>query len=126
MSAIALVTDLIFATKIKSTADGLGVPLSIVRSAQGLQDAVAAGLNVAVIDLNADGVDPVEAIRKCKAHSQTPAGQVSAGQTAEGSDNASHVPVIIAFASHVQKDLIQAADARLYEAKRTGRNRVAS
>lgn len=105
MSAIALVTDLIFATKIKSTADELGVPLSLVRTAQALEDAAGSGLNVAIIDLNAEGLDPVDAIRRCKAKSQT-----LAGQTAAGPDDVPHVPVIIAFASHVQRELIHEAE----------------
>ncbi|MBI4581968.1 MAG: response regulator transcription factor [Planctomycetes bacterium] len=89
MLAIALVTDMIFGTKIKGTADQLGLPLSVVRTAQALADG-AGGADLAIIDLNADGLDAVDAIRRCKAP-----GLPS--------------PTVIAYASHVQKDLIQAA-----------------
>ncbi len=88
MSVIALVTDLIFATKIGGTARSLGVPLSIVRSLEALT-AGAAGHQLALIDLNAEGVDTVAAVRACKA--------------------AEPAPFVIAYLSHVQTDLAAAA-----------------
>lgn len=105
MSAIALVSDLIFATKIKSTADGLGVPLSVVRGVQALREA-AGGASMAIIDLNVDGADPIEAIRCCKSPGEAADRQAAAA----GSADAALRPVVVAFASHVQKDLIQAAE----------------
>lgn len=105
MSAIALITDLIFATKIKSTADEVGIPLSIVQSPEALEAAAAAGLNFAIIDLNAEGIDPIRAIRRCK-----DASVQHVDQTATSPDETSARPMVIAFGAHVQKDLIQAAE----------------
>lgn len=82
MAAVALVTDLIFATKIKSTADEVGIPLSIVKFPEALEAAAAAGLNFAIIDLNAEGLDPIEAIRRCKDASARRANQPAAGPDA--------------------------------------------
>lgn len=105
MSAVALVTDLIFATKIKSTADEMGIPLSVVRTADAIRDASASGAVVAIVDLNADGVDAIEAIRACKAVTATKSSQAAAGP-----DDASPGPAVIAFASHVQRDVMEAAE----------------
>ncbi len=104
MSAVALVTDLMFATKIKGTADAVGVPLSLVRSVQALDDAAAAGLSFAIVDLHADGVDVLDAIRRAKSPRMDGREQTAAAPT--GSTPA---PVVIAFASHVQADLMQSA-----------------
>jgi len=105
MAAIALVTDLIFGTKIKSTADEIGVPVAIVRSVQAVEAAVSAGLHFAIIDLNADGVDPVEVIRRCKT-----AGPGQDEQLTAGPEHASSAPMVIAFGSHVEKALLRAAE----------------
>lgn len=91
MNVVALVTDLFFATKIKSTADALGTPLKAVRKLDDLDAALTAGATLAIIDMNADGVDHVEAIRRCK--------------------SAASPPRVIAYLSHVQKDLATAAQS---------------
>jgi hypothetical protein len=94
MSTIAFVTDLIFATKITSTAKALGVPVTMVRTAEKLRETLdalptdAADRPQVLIDLNATA-DPVAAVRLAKAH---PA----------------H-PLIVAYLSHVQAELAQQA-----------------
>lgn len=90
MHAVALITDLFFVSKVKGTADALGVPLTLVRNIADLGREVEQGASLAIVDLNAAGVDPVEAIRACK--------------------TASSPPFVVAYLSHVQKDL--AAEAR--------------
>jgi DNA-binding NarL/FixJ family response regulator len=92
MPIYAYVTDLLFSTKITSTGQALGVPVTVARSV----DALAAQMNAAgvgdahlvIVDLNASG-DPLEAIRRMKAQSAPPR--------------------VIAYVSHVQADLAAAA-----------------
>jgi DNA-binding NtrC family response regulator len=87
---LALVTDLIFATKITSTAQSLGKTVKVVRSLDRLQARLAEGLDsVAIIDLDADGVDVIGAIKTCKS----------------GSNSIR----VIAYVSHIRADLITAA-----------------
>jgi CheY-like chemotaxis protein len=86
----ALVTDLIFSTKITSTAKSLDVPVKVVRSVDALAERLAAGDTALVlIDLHADGVDPIEAIAVTRRFADPP-----------------HT---IAYGSHVQTDLAAAA-----------------
>ena len=89
MPAAALVTDLIFSTKIASTAQAVGATIKIVRTLEKLQDRLSAGDSPILVDLNAEGMDAIEAIRRCKA--------------------ALHQPRTIAYVSHVQADLIEHA-----------------
>ncbi len=89
MPVIALVTDLIFATKIGSTARGVGADLAIVRSVEALETKLAGGASLVMIDMNADGVDAAEAIRKVKAQPDA--------------------PPVLAYLSHVQTELADAA-----------------
>jgi DNA-binding NarL/FixJ family response regulator len=91
MSAAALVTDLFFVTKIKGTADAVGAPLTLARTTEQLLHAIGAGARLAIIDLNATGVDPVDAIRRCKALPDPPR--------------------VLAYLSHVQRELAEAAQA---------------
>jgi len=89
---IALVTDLIFCTKITSTAAAIGAQVKVVRSMEKLEERLAWGLDrVAIIDLNADGVDVRDVIGRIK--------------------SVPNPPHIIGFVSHVQTDLIDAARA---------------
>jgi DNA-binding NarL/FixJ family response regulator len=87
---LVLVTDLIFATKITSTASALGVAVKTVRSIEKLRERLnTLEHETVLIDLNSEGVDVLEAIRAAKA--------------------AAHRPRVIAYASHVQADLIAQA-----------------
>ena len=90
MQIIALATDLLFATKIRSTAEALGTTVQIVRGPDSLRKALSDGADLLIFDLNADVPDPAGLIREVKARPQPPR--------------------IIAFCSHVQADLM--ADAR--------------
>ncbi len=88
MAVIALVTDLFFATKIRSTGQAVGVPVQFVRSAADLLSA-SDDASMVLIDVNASGVDSVEAIAQVR--QQRPGAR------------------ILAFLSHVQTDLAAAA-----------------
>lgn len=89
MDVVALITDLIFATKVKSTAEALGKPVKLVRSMEKLSEALAEKPALALIDMNADGVDVLSAVRACKQ---------------------ADPPVrVVAFLSHVQRELAQTA-----------------
>src|SRR3954464_7904174 len=95
MTTIALVTDLIFATKITGTGKALERPVSIARSLDKLHqllDALPPGppqSSMLIIDLNATGPDPLAAISIAKTHPAS--------------------PHIVAYLSHVQADLAQKA-----------------
>ena len=92
MPTIALVTDLIFSTKITSTGKAVGNPLLVARTLDKLRehlDAAGAAPVTLLVDLNSANVDPLAAITLAKAH---PA-----------------APRVIAFLSHVQVDLAAAA-----------------
>lgn len=91
MGAIAYVTDLIFRTKITSTAASLGADVVVAGSAEMLQAALSAGRpRLVIVDLDAAG-DVMEAIRCARA--TAPAAQ------------------LLAYASHVQADRMAAARA---------------
>ena len=86
----ALVPDLIFATKIASTARSLGVEVANVRTLDQLTERLSCNHDALVlIDLEAPDLDPIHAIELCK--------------------QSEHQPRTIAFGSHVRTDLIGAA-----------------
>ena len=86
----ALVPDLIFATKIASTARSLGVEVANVRTLDQLTERLASNHDALVlIDLEAPDLDPIHAIELCK--------------------QSEHQPRTIAFGSHVRTDLLGAA-----------------
>ncbi|MCH8152292.1 MAG: hypothetical protein IH830_07970 [Planctomycetes bacterium] len=86
----ALVPDLIFATKIASTARSLGVEVVNVRTLDQLTERLSSNHDALVlIDLEAPDLDPIHAIELCK--------------------QSKHQPRTIAFGSHVRTDLIGAA-----------------
>ena len=90
---VAFVTDMIFATKIRSTADALGVAVEIVGSMEDLRSILARNdyhhPSAVIVDMNATIPSPKEAITEAKAH---PA-----------------APRVYAFVSHVQTELADAA-----------------
>lgn len=83
-----MVSDLIFSSKIRSTAQTLEVELVVARTQEKLQAEIAA-VGLLIVDLNLEGDDPIEMIR-----------------TAAKQENPPH---IIAFCSHVQTELADAA-----------------
>ena len=89
MATVALVTDLIFSTKITGTGRAVGQPVLVARSVDKLREQLAAAGPGAlvIIDLNANGVDVLEAIR---------AARQSGGR-------------VLAYLSHVQAELVAAA-----------------
>ncbi|HWG91951.1 MAG TPA: hypothetical protein VNZ52_13960 [Candidatus Thermoplasmatota archaeon] len=92
--ALAAVSDLFFATKIRTTANLSGINLGIVTSAKELVERVAREQpTVVVVDLNEQRFDPFEAIRLLRA---APWGL--------------SVPVV-GFFSHVQVELKTKAEA---------------
>lgn len=86
----AVVSDLIFSTKITSTAASLGVIVAVVRSLEKLDARMTQGGDrLALIDLDCESIDPIEAIRKIHRSSSRPR--------------------MVAFVSHVRADLMEAA-----------------
>lgn len=94
MSAPILVIcpDLIFSTKIFSTAKALSVPAQGVRSLEALREKLGAGTYARlIVDLNATGIDAIAAITLAR--------------------SLPNCPPIIAFLSHVQVELAEQARA---------------
>ena len=91
-SCIAIVSDMIFATRITGTAEKVGAKFKIVKDPGTLQDALASeNPGTVLVDMNCDGISPEEAIRTVK----------------------SHCPIarVVAFFSHVQTELMERARA---------------
>ncbi len=89
-TVVAVVTDLIFASKIASTAASLGVRARVARSIEELSSELDSGsVAMVVVDLEADGVDAAEAIRRCR--------------------EAPGPPRTVAFGPHVRTDLLESA-----------------
>ena len=91
-SAVALLNDLIFATKIRSTGQSLGTPVRVVGSVAAMQSALAAApADLLILDLNFLG-----------------------DQVAAAIDAARRLPGglrIVAYVSHVDQELARAAAA---------------
>ena len=89
---IAIVSDLIFSSRITGTANQIGATCKIVKDLASLQNALEIGDSTTVLmDLSCDGIDPEEAIRTIK--SKHPGVRV------------------VAFCSHVQTELMAQAKA---------------
>jgi len=89
-AVIAALTDLIFATRIRSTAQALGIPAIIVPSLEELKqslDRFAAGL--VLIDLNGFGEDAIRAVTMARQHPSRPR--------------------VLAYAAHVDRQLADSA-----------------
>jgi CheY-like chemotaxis protein len=91
---LAILDDLLFSSKIRTTAKPLGVAVSFARSREGALDAMRAETPALVIfDLNNPRTDPLGIVAAMKAD-----------------PGLSTVPTV-GFVSHVQTDLIEAARA---------------
>jgi len=90
---IAVVTDLIFSTKITGTAKALQKPYAVARTLDKLTELLNAAPtdapSLVIIDLNSQGFDTIEAIRIAKSHPTNPR--------------------VVAFLSHVEVELAQQA-----------------
>jgi hypothetical protein len=91
-SLLVLCPDLIFSTKIFSTAKALNISAQGVRSLDALREKLTTNVySKLIIDLNATGVDPLAAITLAK--------------------SLPNCPPILAFLSHIQVELAQSATA---------------
>jgi len=88
-----LVDDMFFASKINSTATEHGRKIERVKTREQLEALAANPPALVIVDLNSDRQDPIDAIRFLKSN-----------------PDLRSVPVT-AFVSHVQTDLIRAAQA---------------
>jgi DNA-binding NarL/FixJ family response regulator len=88
-----LVDDIFFTAKINSAAAECGRQIERVKSREQLEGLVAKPPSLVIIDLNSDRLDPLETIGFFKSRKELSA-----------------VP-IVSFVSHVQTDLIRAAQA---------------
>jgi CheY-like chemotaxis protein len=88
---IAVVTDLIFGTKITGTAKALGKPFAVARNLERLRALLEEGPEspLVIVDLNSSGLDTVEAVRVAKGHAKKAR--------------------VVAFLSHVEVELAQRA-----------------
>lgn len=89
---VALVADLIFAARVRGTAEAVGVPVVVVRRAEEvLEQARTLKPRLILIDLGARAADPASVIAQLKADGETAGIQV------------------VAFVSHEDREAIAAA-----------------
>ena len=89
---LAVLDDLMFTSKIRTTASQLGAQVMIVRSSQAALDAMRrSATSLVILDLNSQRTDPLGTVAAMKA------------------DPALAAIPTVGFVSHVQTDLIDAA-----------------
>ena len=89
---LAVLDDLLFTSKIRTTANQLGVPVAFARSSEGaLADMRKSPPTLVILDLNNPRTDPLGTVGSMKA------------------DPALAAIPTVGFASHVQTDVIEAA-----------------
>ncbi len=89
---VAIISDMIFATRITGTAEKVGADCIIIRDQSGLQETLKSGKpRIVIVDMNCDGISPEEAIRTVKSHCPNSR--------------------VVAFFSHVQTELMEQAKA---------------
>jgi CheY-like chemotaxis protein len=97
---IAVVDDILFAFRIRGTADQIGVPVAFPRSADGLKEIIQRDTpSLIICDLHAQKIDPIELAKSLKGKAET-----------------AQVP-LLGFFSHVHTELQQ-------EAQQAGFDRV--
>ena len=90
--AVAVVTDLIFSTKIVGTARALGIDAQAVATVGALEKQLAeGGVRLVMVDMSLPGDTAVLSLRQGAAHPTT--------------------PTMLAFFSHVQNELVASAEA---------------
>ena len=88
-AVVLVISDLIFETKVRATGQVVGVAVRTVRSAAELSTVLdGAAVPLVIVDLNT-GTDAIESVRAAASHSENPR--------------------VLAFVSHVDADLAQAA-----------------
>ncbi len=88
--AVAVVTDLIFSTKIVGTARALGIDAQAVATVGALEEQLAeGGVRLVMVDMSLPGDTAVLSLRQGAAHPTT--------------------PTMLAFYSHVQHELVASA-----------------
>ena len=71
-TVIAIVDDMFFASKIRATAEALGVNVSFLRSKEALLEKLRQERpDLILVDLHNQRVDPLELAREIKTHDQT-------------------------------------------------------
>ena len=66
---IAIVSDMIFATRITGTAEKVGADCRVINNPGDLQDALESeNPGTVLVDMHCDGISPEEAIRTVKSH----------------------------------------------------------
>lgn len=91
-SCLAIVSDMIFATRITGTAEKVGAKCKIIKDPGALHDALESeNPGMVLVDMHCDGISPEESIRAVK--SLCPNARV------------------VAFFSHVQTELMEQAKA---------------
>ena len=63
MKVLAIIKDLVLSTQIRTACQALGHDYKSVKNSESLKDALNERPDVIVIDLNIQGVDPLEAVR---------------------------------------------------------------
>ncbi len=90
---LALVSDLFFGSRIAAAARAAGVAVRTVRTLAELERVLGEGApRLVLVDLEAPGADPLEAIARCR--------------------RLASPPRVVAFGPHVQEELLDAARAR--------------
>jgi DNA-binding NarL/FixJ family response regulator len=92
-TVVILVDDMFFTAKIKAAAAECGRQVERIKTREQLEGLAALPPSLVIIDLNSDRLDPLETIAFLKSRAELSA-----------------VP-IVSFVSHVQTDLIRAAQA---------------
>lgn len=90
---LAAVPDLFFGSKVAGAAGRLGVRVQFASSRKALLDGAASGPDLVIVDLDAQALDPLGAIREI----------LERGRTSR--------PRLVAFASHVHGDVLEEARA---------------
>jgi DNA-binding NarL/FixJ family response regulator len=91
-SIVAVVTDMIFATRIKAEARALDVPVRVICDSHALDESLrTTPVRLLIVDLNAQGVDTLAAIARARRQDVPPR--------------------IVAYLSHVQRALAAQAAA---------------
>ncbi len=92
VDVVAMVSDLIFSTKVVGTGRALGIDVQSVSTLEGLSDALAGGgVRLVIVDMSLPGDIAVLSLQRARAH-----------RTA---------PETLAFYSHVQAELAESAKA---------------